>query len=148
MFSSLISAPLRQRLNRLPAGFNRVFPAAPPRRYTNREIVGSVQFMTGKKDWHWTKQGWKRTPHRMTGVKKIAMPPKRKTRKRERVAAAAVDEVLTFFQARRLGAAKLAADEFLASVPKDAGRRRLGHYADLGVKENRPAGTFLDPPAH
>ena len=104
--------------------------------------------MTGKMDWRWTKTGWKRIPHCLMTAKKIPMPPKRKTRKRERVAAATVDDVLTFFQARKLAAAKLAAEAFLASVAKDAGRRRLGHYADLCVKENRPAGTFLDPPAH
>ena len=101
--------------------------------------------MTGKMNWHWTAKGWKRIPHRLTTAKK---PPKRKSRKRGRGAAATVDEVLTFYQARKLAAAKLAADAFLASVTKDAGRRRLGHYDDLCVKENRPAGTFLDPPAH
>jgi hypothetical protein len=104
--------------------------------------------MIDKKNWRWTAKGWKRIPQRLTSGKKIAMPPKRKTRKRERVAAAPVDEVLTFFQARKLAAAKLAADAFLTSIVKDAGRRRLGHYADLGVKQNRPAGTFHDPLAH
>jgi hypothetical protein len=104
--------------------------------------------MTGKINWHWTAKGWKRIPHRLPSVKTIAMLPKRKSRKRGRVAAATVDEVLTFYQARKLAAAKLAADAFVASIPKDTGRRRLGHYADLCVKENRPAGTFLDPPAH
>jgi hypothetical protein len=103
--------------------------------------------MTGHIDWRWTVKGWKRIPHRLTFAKKITMS-KRRTRKRKRVAAAAVDEVLTFFQARKLAAAKLAADAFLASVAKDARRRRLGHYDDLCVQENRPAGTFHDPPAH
>ncbi len=104
--------------------------------------------MTGKMNWHWTAKGWKRIPQRLTGVKKIPMPPKRKTRKRVRVAAGTVDEVLTFYKARKLAAAKRASDAFVASVPKDAGRRRLGHYDELCVKENRPAGTFRDPPAH
>jgi hypothetical protein len=104
--------------------------------------------MIDEKNWRWTAKGWKRIPQRRTSGKKIAMPPKRRTRKRERVAAAAVDEVLTFFQARRLAAAKRADEAFLASVVKVAGRRRLGHYADLCVKENRPAGTFHDPLAH
>ena len=104
--------------------------------------------MIDKKHWRWTAKGWKRIPHRLTTAKKVAMPPKRKTRKLKRVAAAAVDEVLTFFQARRMAAAKLASDEFLASVPKEAGRRRLGHYAALCAKENRPASGLSDSPAH
>ena len=59
----------------------------------------------GKLGWHWTAKGWKRTPKHLKTVKKIAKPPTRKTRKMERVAAAKVEDVPTFQQARKLAAA-------------------------------------------
>jgi hypothetical protein len=86
----------------------------------------------GKLGWHWTAKGWKRTPKHLKTVKKIAKPPTRKTRKMERVAAAKVDDVPTFQQARKLAAAKLADAQFMAAVVKDVRRRRLGSYDALG----------------
>jgi hypothetical protein len=85
----------------------------------------------GKLGLHWTAKGWKRTPKHLSTVKKIAKPPTRKTRKMERVAAATVEEVPTFQQARKLAAAKLAAAQFVAAVVKDVRRHRLGHYDDI-----------------
>jgi formate dehydrogenase assembly factor FdhD len=85
----------------------------------------------GKLDLHWTANGWKRTPKLLKTVKKIAKPPTRKTRKLERVAAAIVEEVPTFQQARKLAAAKLAEAQFVAAVVKDVRRHRLGHYDDI-----------------
>jgi hypothetical protein len=85
----------------------------------------------GKLGCHWTAKGWKRTPKHLKTVKKIAKPPTRKTHKRERIAAATVEEVPTFSQARKLAAAKVADNKFLASVLKDVRRRRLGHYGEL-----------------
>lgn len=35
----------------------------------------------GKVGWSWTRQGWKRTPRRLQGVKAVPVPAKRKTRK-------------------------------------------------------------------
>jgi hypothetical protein len=85
----------------------------------------------GKLGWHWTAKGWKRTPKHLKTVKKIAKPPTRKTRKMERVAAATVEDVPTFQQARKLAAAKIADAEFVAAVSKDVRRHRLGHYDEI-----------------
>jgi len=84
-----------------------------------------------KLGWHWTAKGWKRTPKHLKTVKKIAKPPTRKTRKTERVAAAKVEDVPTFQQARKLAAAKLADAHFVAAVVKDVRRHRLGHYDEI-----------------
>ena len=117
----------------------------------SRVLPRATNTMTaGKFDHHWTVNGWKRIPHRLTTVKKIAMPPRRKTRKR-RGAGATIDEALTFYQARKLAAAKVAADAFLASVSKDTSRRRLRHYDDLhnvqpmtgtAAREGKASGYF------
>ncbi len=85
----------------------------------------------GKLGWHWTAKGWKRTPKHLKTVKKIATPPTRKTRKMQRVAAAKVDDVPTFQQARKLAAAKVAEALFVAAVSKDVRRHRLGHYDEI-----------------
>jgi hypothetical protein len=88
--------------------------------------------MTAEKSgWHWTATGWKRTPKRLTTVKKVAKPSKRKIRKLVYIGTAKVEDVPTFQQARKVAAAKVAAEAFTASVFKDVRRRRLGHYDDI-----------------
>jgi site-specific recombinase XerD len=86
---------------------------------------------TGRFDWHWTARGWKRIPHRLSTVKKNAKPPKRKHRKRQRSAAAAtVDKVLTFYQARKPS---------LARAPGRPLTRTAMHQADAHAMIRRRA---------
>ena len=99
--------------------------------------------MTGsgikKLGWHWTRKGWKRTPKHIQQVKKVPIPTKRRTRKKEGVASAPPRiKPPTFAEAREKAAERVRAISAPTPVP-EAGKpttrqlRRVwnGKYDDL-----------------
>jgi hypothetical protein len=92
-----------------------------------------------KVGWTWTARGWKRIPRRLRQVKKVPLPPTRKTRKKQGVAGASPREKPpTFAEARKLAVEKGRADSAPTPAPEIAPRmtppnRRAwnGKYDDL-----------------
>jgi len=91
-----------------------------------------------KLGWHWTRQGWKRTPQHWRAIKKVAAPPKRRRRKIKRVAPAPKELPPTFAKTRQLAVEQgraVSAPTLAPEAAKRARRAWSGKYDALSMPQ-------------